>query len=364
MHTVRETYEGDIPIARRDDESHWGRGPSENGSRVWDNPISACRRIYSSSVCSFSFWVTILWASRECVHYAELYEWSMYYLYPHASGFILRRRLDGRRLPSSHETEEPSDGFLPSVGAVGTSPGTQLEASDRNANHGVPEAAQASVLPPDEVEHGYDEDEDAETRGLVEDAGTDSDSSDEFLGESMELTVSADIGAVRKPVRILSEGEMWGLLQCAGLRRLTRDSCESVRRYRFLFIIPKVDVRPGMKPPSYRTISRTLRPTVLRKLAIRATHLKYSSDGLQYVSPIEYAIQEFANPVFWYIFQRMSVYEELDGTVDLRGSAEDANVVRSKAWFYGPPQWFNTDAGSCKIAEVDEVCVSLVSALF
>ncbi len=47
--------------------------------------------------------------------------------------------------------------------------------------------------------------------------------------------------------------------------------------------------------------------------------------------------------MFWESFTRRQETGVEDGTIDLRADVEEANLVRSRAWFYSEQRWFHAD---------------------
>ncbi len=138
-------------------------------------------------------------------------------------------------------------------------------------------------------------------------------------------------------VRVLSQGELWALLQCPGLRRLTTDSYESVCSY-FGAVLGTYSTLREVRLPSYRTMSRSWRPAVLGALAVSSDKftVPVESDGafsgeqsLQYVNSMQYAVHDLANPLIWSEFIASPRMKETYGTINLHSSSGKSNIVRA-----------------------------------
>lgn len=114
--------------------------------------------------------------------------------------------------------------------------------------------------------------------------------------------------------------------------------------------------------PNMNTVHSTILPVILRKLAVRASLINAPFDAskagakadgcvdgtrcLEYVSPLDYAVADVANPVFFSELRCGGRAIQRAASMDLRGCAEDAPIVAARSWFYGAPQAFEDDSSA------------------
>lgn len=187
--------------------------------------------------------------------------------------------------------------------------------------------------------------------------------------EDASITVSElneKISQIPKSLR--NEFWVWGILQTSGSSRLTRVQYESVRRLlmrateknlRIANIHHNSSVWESL--PHGRTLERTNHDFIMRQLCVRSetlrnvrldltkrgTHaLSWNQDNfptteLVYVSPLEYAAADMSNPLLFRLMKEQVPFSSNE--FDLRGSPENATVVKARPWVFVEDSWISVN---------------------
>jgi len=154
-------------------------------------------------------------------------------------------------------------------------------------------------------------------------------------------------------VAIINPISLWALLQTSGTRKLTVDQYGSVRAM-IRTLIPGLEQNVHL--PHYRTITRTLRPLVLSRLAVPAQRLDLDTDlskkgarasllpgqGLKsrvsFVSPIEYAKADIRSTIFFNHLQNNANAMMENNNEPHTHIADSSPYISGREWFTGEPR--------------------------
>jgi len=141
---------------------------------------------------------------------------------------------------------------------------------------------------------------------------------------------------------------LWALLQTSGTRKLSVDQYDSVRSM-ISTLLP--NAANDVHLPHYRTLMRTLRPTVLRELAVREqvfeldTRLSASGaranlipgQGLKsrisFVPPIQYAKADMRSTIFFNNFRNLAESAAQHANLPRTNIADTSPFIAGREWF-------------------------------